>query len=92
MAQKEAEEQREKERKKREYEDLMAMRTERDKNKIRKHLKVTKSANKSVLDDAVNKTDTAVTMQGPEKSRFLLHENMSIFWLYLILKQFDSPI
>lgn len=67
LAQKEAEEAREKLRKKREYEELMANRTERDKNKIRKHLKVTKSANKSVLSDAVNKTDTAVTMQGPEQ-------------------------
>lgn len=67
LQQREAEEQREKVRKKREYEELMANRSERDKNKIRKHLKVTKSANKSVLDDAVNKTDTAVTMQGPEQ-------------------------
>lgn len=45
----------------------MAKRTESEKNKIKKHLKVTKSANKSVLDDAINKTDTAVTMQGPEQ-------------------------
>lgn len=67
LAQKEVEERREKVRKKQEYEELMANRSERDKNKIRKHLKVTKSANKSVLDDAVNKTDTAVTMQGPEQ-------------------------
>lgn len=45
----------------------MALRSERDKNKIKKMLKVTKSANRSVLDDAASKTDTAVTLQGPEQ-------------------------
>lgn len=30
-------------------------------------LKVTKSANKSVLDDAINTEHTAVTMQGPDQ-------------------------
>lgn len=68
LEQRNHDEQKEKERKRKEYEELMALRSERDKNKIRKHLKVTKSANKSVLDDAVNSMDTAVTMQGPEVS------------------------
>lgn len=67
MAQKEKEEREDKVKKRKEYEELMSLRTDSEKNKIRKHLKVTKSANKSVLDDAVNKTDTAVTMQGPEQ-------------------------
>lgn len=66
LEQKNYEEQKEKERKRKEYEELMSKRSESDKNKIKKHLKVTKSANRSVLDDAVNSTDTAVTMQGPE--------------------------
>lgn len=65
--QKEHEERQEKEKKKREYADLMASRSDRDKNKIKKMLKVTKSANRSVLEDAVSKTDTAVTLQGPEQ-------------------------
>lgn len=74
LEQKNHEEQKEKERKRREYEELMALRSERDKNKIKKHLKVTKSANRSVLDDAVNSTDTAVTMQGPEvRVEFIVH-------------------
>lgn len=67
MAQKEHEERQEKDKKKREYADLMSSRSDRDKNKIKKMLKVTKSANRSVLEDAVNKTDTAVTLQGPEQ-------------------------
>lgn len=35
--------------------------------KIEKMLKVTKSANKSVLQDAVNHHDTAVTLEGPDQ-------------------------
>lgn len=46
---------------------LLAMRDEKSKNKIRKMLKVTKSANKSVLDDAVDNENTAVTLQGPNQ-------------------------
>lgn len=45
----------------------MAKRSDKDKNKIRKMLKVTKSANRSVLEDAISKTDTAVTLEGPEQ-------------------------
>ncbi|XP_055301282.1 protein SPT2 homolog [Sitodiplosis mosellana] len=67
LEQKSHEEKKDKEKKRKEYAELMALRTDRDKNKIKKHLKVTKSANKSVLDDAVNSTDTAVTMEGPEQ-------------------------
>lgn len=47
--------------------DLMASRDTKSKNKIRKMLKVTKSANKSVLDDAVDTDNTAYTLQGPEQ-------------------------
>lgn len=45
----------------------MAMRDTKSKNKIRKMLKVTKSANKSVLEDAVDEDNTAYTLQGPEQ-------------------------
>lgn len=61
------EERRKDEQKKREYAELMALRTEKDKNKIKKMLKVTKSANRAVLEDAVDKSDTAITLQGPEQ-------------------------
>lgn len=67
MAKKETEEREKEEARKRQIERLMDMRSEKDKNKIKKMLKVTKSANRSVLDDAVNTTDTAVTLQGPEQ-------------------------
>lgn len=67
LVQREAEERRKEEEAKRKYDELMAQRTDRDKNKIRKMLKVTKSANRSVLEDAVNNTNTAITLQGPEQ-------------------------
>merc|ERR1719245_1245466 len=50
--------------KKLELEKLNEARSAADKNKINKHLKVTKSSNKSVLDDAINSRDTADTLLG----------------------------
>lgn len=67
MAQKEEEEKLKERKRKHDVAELMASRSERDKNKIRKMLKVTKSANRSVLDDAVDKNDTAITLNGPEQ-------------------------
>lgn len=67
LAKKEEEERIKEDERKKEYDRLMETRTEKDKNKIRKMLKVTKSANRSVLADAVNSTDTALTLQGPEQ-------------------------
>lgn len=67
LAQKEEEERRKKLEAQQKYEQLMANRTDREKNKIRKMLKVTKSANRSVLDDAANSSETSITMQGPEQ-------------------------
>lgn len=46
---------------------LLALRDEKSKNKIRKMLKVIKSANKSVLDDAVDNDHTAVSREGGEQ-------------------------
>lgn len=66
--QKKEEEEKEKSRKAAEdLKELLAKRSEKDKNKIRKMLKVTKSANKSVLDDAIDANDTAITLAGPEQ-------------------------
>lgn len=43
------------------------MRDTKAKNKINKMLKTIKSANKSVLDDAIDHQDTAVTLEGPDQ-------------------------
>lgn len=84
LAQREAEERRKEQDAKRKYNELMAQRTERDKNKIKKMLKVTKSANRSVLEDAVNNTNTALTLEGPEQPDeddygYVSHEASSIY-------------
>lgn len=52
---------------KQKLDDLMSMRDDKAKNKIRKMLKVTKSANKSVLQDAIDTENTAITLQGSEQ-------------------------
>ncbi|XP_014097204.2 protein SPT2 homolog [Bactrocera oleae] len=66
--QKREQEEREREKEKQQkLANLLAMRDEKSKNKIRKMLKVTKSANKSVLDDAINTDHTAVTISGPDQ-------------------------
>lgn len=44
--------------------NLIEMRSDSAKNKIRKHLKVTKSSNKAVIDEAVDNKDTADTLTG----------------------------
>jgi len=44
--------------------NLIEMRSDSAKNKIRKHLKVTKSSNKAVIDEAVDNKDTADTLSG----------------------------
>lgn len=64
LQKKEAEEKRQRIEKKLQLEKLKESRTDREKNKISKHLKVTKSANYSVLADAVDHNDTAVTLNG----------------------------
>lgn len=65
---KQQEEEREKKRlEKKKLEELLASRDTKAQNKIKKMLKVTKSANKSVLEDAVDNDNTAYTLQGPEQ-------------------------
>jgi len=64
LEKKEVEERRKRIEKKLELEKLNEARSAADKNKINKHLKVTKSSNKSVLDDAINSRDTADTLLG----------------------------
>ncbi|KXJ79252.1 hypothetical protein RP20_CCG001767 [Aedes albopictus] len=67
LAKKEEEERQKALEEKRKRDELMAKRDPKAKKKIEKMLKVIKSANKSVLDDAVDRNDTAVTLQGPEQ-------------------------
>lgn len=65
MAKKDAEEKQQNEFKRLQREQLIANRTPKAQKKIEKMLKVIKSANKSVLADAVDHDNTAVTLQGP---------------------------
>jgi len=64
LQQKEAEEKKKRIEEKIKLQKLNELRTDRAKNKIAKHLKVTKSANKAVLDEAVDKKNTAATLSG----------------------------
>lgn len=67
MAQQEQDE-KEKERQRRDKASLlMQQRTPALQGKIRRMLKVTKSANKAVLADAIDENNTALTMLGPEQ-------------------------
>ncbi|XP_013140707.1 PREDICTED: protein SPT2 homolog [Papilio polytes] len=67
LAKKEEEEKQKQLEAQRKREELIAMRDPKALRKIQKTLKVIKSANKSVLEDAVDRNDTAVTRDGPEQ-------------------------
>jgi len=64
LEKKEAEERAKKIADKEKLKNLQELRDDRSKNKIAKHLKVTKSANKAVISEAINERDTSVTMTG----------------------------
>lgn len=66
LKKREAEESQRKQQEREKLNNLLAMRDEKSKNKIRKMLKVTKSANKSVLEDAKDCDNTAVSLGGPD--------------------------
>lgn len=67
LQKREAEESERKRQEREKLNNLLALRDEKSKNKIRKMLKVTKSANKSVLEDAKDCDNTAVTLDGPDQ-------------------------
>ncbi|XP_026468291.1 protein SPT2 homolog [Ctenocephalides felis] len=67
LAKKEEEEKQKALEAKRKRDELLAKRDPKLKKKILKHLKVCKSANKSVLADAIDNENTAVTIQGMEQ-------------------------
>lgn len=52
---------------KRKRDELLAMRDPKAIRKIQKSLKVFKSANKSVIADAIDTENTAVTLEGPQQ-------------------------
>jgi len=64
LQEKDAEEKQKRKEAKLKLQNLNELRTDRAKNKIAKHLKVTKSANKAVLSDAIDKKNTSVTLGG----------------------------
>lgn len=66
LKKREAEETLRKQQEREKLNNLLAMRDEKSKNKIRKMLKVTKSANKSVLEDAKDCDNTAVSLGGTD--------------------------
>jgi len=67
LQRKEADEREKKAEKARQLKNLQELRSDSAKNKIAKHLKVTKSANKAVISEAINKRDTADTLSGQRK-------------------------
>jgi len=64
LQQREAEEKKKRIEEKLKLQRLNELRSDKAKNKIAKHLKVTKSANKAVLNDAIDRKNTAVTLSG----------------------------
>ncbi|XP_058827777.1 protein SPT2 homolog [Topomyia yanbarensis] len=67
LAKKEEEEREKALEEQRKRDELLAKRDPKAKRKIEKMLKVIKSANKSVLEDAIDTQDTALTLQGPDQ-------------------------
>lgn len=67
MAKKDEEERQKKIEEQRKRKELLAMRDPKDLRKIQKTLKVIKSANKSVIADAIDRDNTAVTREGPDQ-------------------------
>lgn len=67
LAKKDEEEKQKKMEAQRKREELLAMRDPKAMRKIQKSLKVIKSANKSVIQDAVDHDHTAITLAGPDQ-------------------------
>ncbi|CAG4941576.1 unnamed protein product [Colias eurytheme] len=67
LAKKDEEERQKKLEAQRKREELLAMRDPKALRKIQKTLKVIKSANKSVIADAIDRDNTAVTREGPDQ-------------------------
>ncbi|KAL6428437.1 hypothetical protein ACFW04_008602 [Cataglyphis niger] len=67
LARKEEEERQKALEEKRKRENLLALRDSKAQSRINKHLKVCKAANKSVIADAIDSENTAITIAGPSQ-------------------------
>ncbi|XP_011166674.1 protein SPT2 homolog [Solenopsis invicta] len=67
LARKEEEERQKALQEKRKKENLLSLRDQKTQNRINKHLKVCKAANKSVIEDAIDSENTAITIAGPSQ-------------------------
>ncbi|XP_046626687.1 protein SPT2 homolog isoform X1 [Neodiprion virginianus] len=76
-------------------ENLLALRDHKAQSRINKHLKVCKAANKSVLADAIDNDNTAVTMAGPsqpdEDDYGYVSQEASAFYNQLMNKYKNLP-
>ncbi|XP_066591747.1 protein SPT2 homolog [Prorops nasuta] len=95
LARKEEEERQKALEEKKKKENLLALRDHKAQSRISKHLKVCKAANKSVLADAVDNDNTAVTMAGPsqpdEDDYGYVSQEASAFYNKLISKYNSLP-
>ncbi|CAK9821552.1 Protein SPT2 homolog [Anthophora retusa] len=96
LARKEEEEKQKALEKKKKRENLLALRDHKANSRINKHLKVCKAANKSVLADAIDNENTAVTMAGPsqpdEDDYGYVSQEASAFYNQLMSKYNNTPL
>lgn len=95
LARKEEEEKRKVLEEKKKRDNLLALRDHKAQSRINKHLKVCKAANKSVLADAIDNENTAVTMAGPsqpdEDDYGYVSQEASAFYNQLMNKYSNLP-
>ncbi|KOC65384.1 Protein SPT2 like protein [Habropoda laboriosa] len=96
LARKEEEEKQKALEKKKKRENLLSLRDHKANSRINKHLKVCKAANKSVLPDAIDNENTAVTMAGPsqpdEDDYGYVSQEASAFYNQLMSKYNNTPL
>ncbi|CAK9813555.1 Protein SPT2 homolog [Anthophora plagiata] len=96
LARKEEEEKQKALEEKKKRENLLALRDHKANSRINKHLKVCKAANKSVLADAIDNENTAVTMAGPsqpdEDDYGYVSQEASAFYNQLMSKYNNTPL
>lgn len=95
LAKKEEEEKRKILEEKKKRDNLLALRDHKAQSRINKHLKVCKAANKSVLADAIDNENTAVTIAGPsqpdEDDYGYVSQEASAFYNQLMNKYNNLP-
>ncbi|KAF7415116.1 hypothetical protein HZH68_003605 [Vespula germanica] len=95
LARKEEEERRKVLEEKKKRDNLLALRDHKAQSRINKHLKVCKAANKSVIADAIDNENTAVTIAGPsqpdEDDYGYVSQEASAFYNQLMNKYSNLP-